>query len=542
MLFLSSYRHSLQIALRHTPKLTRSITQTAHTTLEVGNNLNRIKAVFQDKHGVFDKSNLVSKLISTQLKQSEGDSADVEPSSIRIGLIGAKNSLLNTILADPFASEQSWFEEFKNRGELRPTKSEPQGNRLVKYGEIFQKSKDRWELPTPFLNTESRNGLEFLEIDQFTESTANDGCHLYFSFNDELLNDSIRNWPVYSWRDINSVKLTQLRDNIDDVKLPKLTISEINSEIAEFAIELLRESPKNSTLYTKLTPFTNILDFIHQIDQLIIDKNLIIAKLYQSILKNVENQLQQNSLTLRDLELKDQRIVKYISQWSELTHHEFQHVFKPFVNQYERKQLPWWKLYLKADEVQHIIKKMFDTQLLNNSVKNYSYVKGQIDSFSSFPTKNVALTNSEKFDFSKDLSALPTSNSLSVIKTELIVKSASDLQKQALKLLLINFMGLQLPVVLVSIFGHTLYDFSVQSMAALGSLGLVLGFNNVSRKWVDLIETWKLEVFEKIRLAINEENQQLVSEWESRYEKEKEGVKAREELIESLRGELKKLM
>lgn len=506
---------SLKRSMRSVPQFRRFI-----GTGTVISNLNRVKTAFNDKDGLFDKIGLITSSLNKDLIETETDVATIEsPSNIRIGLIGSKSSLLNTILSDPFASNQDWFEEFKTR--------ENKSSTLTKYSDNFQRIDNVWGIPSPFLNPNKRKGLEFLEI---KDIDCNDGCHFYLSFEDNLLNDSIRNWSIYSWNDINSIDLKKLNlDEIDQINLPKLTINQINSEISEFAIELLRKSPKNSPIYTKLTEPSNILSFIKIIDNLIEKKDLINLNLFNSILNNIETQLIKNSLNLNELNEKNVQILKFINNWNELTHNEFQHKFKPFVNNYERKNLSWWKLYFKADEIKIILKKMFDTQLLNDSLKNYSYIKGQIDSFSSFPTSN------QKFEFNKELKSLPIENSLTKIKNELIENDASDLQLKAIKLIAINLCSIQFPIVLLSILGNNLYNFSNYSMIGLGSLGLVIGFNRVSKNWVKLIEDWKSDIFEKIRLSINDENKELINDWEIVYLKEQEKLKEREDIIKSLK-------
>lgn len=442
-------------------------------------NLQRCKNLFKDEHGLFGKIDLLVQ----QLRRPD--------TPIRVGIIGSKKTLLDTVLADPFATDQSWYDQLLERPK----------NVVLKYSNDFEISEKVYNIPAPVLST---HNLELIELENLGQ--YNDGCHLYLNF----ANSVDPKWPTYELQD-------------EDVEIPGT--NEINSKLAYEAISLLKESPLNSTTYTKLYNASNFPHFNNTLNKLLISES-VITKLYKSIVKNLQTQNIHYSMTLEELDFKDLRIKEYISQWSESAHREFQTSFQPFVTKFEAEQLAWWKLYYKNDDIETILINMLNSGFLNDSLKNFSYVKGQIDSFSSFSEKNE-----EKLE---KISSKLDQNALTQLKNQIIEEDLIPIQNKVIKLLVLNFVGLQLPVALVSAGGYFLYGFSFYSMFGLGSLGLVLGFNNISKKWLEIITQFKTNLFEKTRLGILKTNEQLYTHWSAKYDLEKTQILDRLQLIKSL--------
>jgi len=438
-------------------------------------NLQKVPKLFKDESGLFHKIDLLVQ----KLKYPN--------TPIKIGVLGSKKTFLNTLLADPFASDQSWYDSLLER--KNPSS--------FKYNGVTDIQGSNYNIPSPILEA---HNIEFLELN---ELNYKDGCHLYLNFGDPIE----PRWPTY-----------EFQDDLNEVP----SSNELNSEIAFEAVNLLKESPLNSTIYTNLYNSSNFPHFNESLAK-IINPEIVIAKLYKSIVKQLQLQNISNSLTLKDLELKDFKIKQYIAQWDESAHREFQTQFQPFVTQYESKNLAWWKLYYKNDDIEGILTHMLNTGFLNNSLKNFSYVKGQIDSFSSFRKDQLS-----------DISTELDQNALTQLKDQIITNELYPLQQTIIKQILINFVGLQLPVVLISAGGAFFYDFSLYSMGGLGSLGVVLGLNNVSKKWLSLITGFKASLFEKTRLAIMETNQQLYKHWDVKYNVERAQILERSDLIKTL--------
>lgn len=442
-------------------------------------NLQKIPQNFDNQLFVIDKS----ELLIQKLRHPE--------TPIRIGLLGSKRSFLNTILADPFASDQSWYDALLNR---------PDGS-LIKYSADYENFADCFMIPSPILET---HNIEFFEIKELNYS--DDKCHLYINFGEPI----DPKYPTYEFKDNENVEIPET--------------NEINSKLAYEAVNLLKESPLNSTTYTKLYNTSNFPSFHDSLAKLV-EPDFVISKLYSSIVKTLETQNVANSLTLKDIDAKDQAIRKFISQWDENAHFEFQKHFVPYINRFENEQLSWWKLYYKNDDIEAILTNMLNTGFLNDSLKNYSYVRGQIDSFTSYESRKVGSVPPEL-----------AQNPLTSLKNEVIENDLYPIQNSAIKTLLMNFLGLQFPVVLVSTGGYALYDFSLYSMFGLGLLGVVLGFSNVSKRWIKEFEQFKTMLFEKTRLAILDTNEHLYSCWETKYESEREQILKRLELIEKLKS------
>lgn len=467
--------------------------------LEIENplvHLERARSLFANEHGLFDKIDVISRTLRNP------------DTPIRVGLIGSSPSLLNTILADPFASDQSWHQALTERS--------TEVTNIIKFSPAFESSNNEYNIPSPFLKSLGKT-LEFVELSS-KDTAGNDGCHIYISFQANTP-FSLSKWPVYQVSDIAT-------EDVHDIVLSK---SEISSQVAYQAVKLLTESPKNATIYTDIYTRSNMTQFTKLLNKITNLEN-VIPRLYTSILKNLSEQNQTHSLTLDELNSRDAKVKKYISNWDQASHSEFQNVFKPYVVEYEKRELPWWKLYSRVDDIQGIFAHMLNLGLLNDSFKNYSYVKGQIDSFTSFQTGNV-------LDFD-DLKKLEQKNELSTLKRMVIQNDLVTLQNKAGKLLMTNFLGIQLPLLLLSIPGFVIYDFSLYSMAGLASLGAVVGFNNVSKNWLKLVDQFKQDLFEKVRLALLDVNKSLYDDWSAKYEEEKEMIMKRMRLIEALKNDL----
>ncbi|CCH46003.1 putative membrane protein [Wickerhamomyces ciferrii] len=434
-------------------------------------NLNKAKELFQDIDGVFSKIDLLQNLNSSK--------------PIRIGLVNPKKSFLNTILSDPFASDQSWYNQFQERSD----------SQLIKYNDEFQNLESQLEIPSPFLQNKN---LEFLEILNLEHHNFNDGCHLYLNFNPGLIN----NYKYPTW---------EIKDSTTDLLYP----NELNSNKALEATNLLTKSSLNASEYTKLYNESQFPEFLKTLDKLIEPKQ-IEKTLYQSILKNFQIQLNQKSLTFKELSEKDIKIQTLIKNWDESTHREFQLNFKPYITNFEKKNLDWWKLYYKNDDIETILTNMLNQNFLPNSIQQISYIQGQIDSFNSQTTSDL------------------NDNPLISIKQDIINNELIPIQNQVTRLLGFNFIGLQLPVGLVAISGWFWFGFEPYSMISLGSLGLVLGFNNISKKWLNIITNFKSQLFEKIRIAIGETNLKLYKNWELKYNFEKGKIEERIKLLKTL--------
>lgn len=457
-------------------------------------NLERARDLFADKHGLYSKI----ALLTERLKFPD--------TPIRVGLLGAKGSLLNSILADPFASNQSWYEQFQLRSH--------EDDVVVKFSHSFEQSGNVYNVPSPFL---SERNLEFVELKHL--SPAEDGCHCYITFQNGVPLDT-QNWPVYQYVDI---------PNNDLGNPPPLAQKEVCSEISQSAVDLLIESPQNATIYTKLYGESHISQFIKLISA-ISEPYTVISKLYNSVRKNMDEQNAVHSMTVDELSQRDGKIRKFISQWDEESHHELQTSFKAHVNEYEARQLPWWKLYYRADDIQAIFAEMLKDGILTDSLKNYSYVKGQIDSFTSFQLE-------EKPHFRSKLEALDH-NELTTLKRNVIQTDLLQLQNKAVKIIMTNVLTLQLPFVLLAIPGSIVYDFSTYSMVGLASLGIFMGFNRISREWLREVESFKQDLFEKTRLAILDVNRSLYEDWAFKYEEEKTLIYKRQQAIEALEEDL----
>lgn len=419
-------------------------------------------------------------------------------SPVKVGLLGSKPSFLNTIVADPFESNQDWFNEFVKR--------ERKENLTVKFGSDFKNNKLENEFTLPSTNLSElgkyKRNIEFIEINNTEKLEHN--FHFMISFSDNKFSSEYLNWPVYEFNDTDNLEV--------------LSMNEINSTESFSAIQLLISSPKNSSEYLNLISKSNF----SRVDELILKltkDDFYIKNLIKYIEKNIVHINKLQSLTLNDLNFKNEKILRNINNWNELTHNEFQSVLKPFYTEFEQKNITCWKLYYKLDVIDELLIKMLNKQFLNNSIENYIFMNGLIDSFN----LNTKPRNEAIFK-----------NEFNTLKNSIIDNDVPIMKKSIKSIFYKNFFGLQIPMLLVASCGYLLFDFSFYSMFGLGALGFVLGIKRISENLDKVLLDFNDTIFEKIRMEILNTNKKMVETWEVNLLNEKKFIERQNEILKKL--------
>ena len=121
---------------------------------------------------------------------------------------------------------------------------------------------------------------------------------------------------------------------------------------------------------------------------------------------------------------------------------------------------------------------------MNKSIENYNYLKGKI-----------SLVDAEVID-----------NPLLKLKNRVINKRiAEEIQPFVYRALATAFLYYQLPISLISFCGYQYFGYGANECIALTTLGLVLGFNQVSKIWTNFTEKWLNDLFEEIRICLGKE-------------------------------------
>ncbi|KAH3667539.1 hypothetical protein WICMUC_005326 [Wickerhamomyces mucosus] len=415
---------------------------------------------------------------------------------IRIGLIGSKPSLLNSLLIDPFESDLNWYHNHL----IKRSSNE---NNVIKYSSKFVDNSDSniFAIPSPFLLDKN---IEFLEINNNETIELNDNVSFYLTFNKTFQNLIQINYPNYLFKDENFPQNQYLNFN------------EINSNLYDELINSLQKSSENSIIYSKLYPYTNIKQFIENLNNFIEISDL---RLSESILLNLNLELNNNQ-SINQLNLKDIKIKSNLLNYSENLNHQFQQKFKSELSKFDRDYLNLWNLY----EINQSFKNFLfnDCKFLQNSIKQYSYIKGQID------------------DLDSQSSQL-NDNQLIQLSEEIVEKDLIELEKFGSNLILKNFLQLQLPIVIISSLGYFIFNYSSYSMIGLGLFGILLGLNNILQKWIKFVQIWLNDkILENFRIGILKNVNSLRELWDLKYNKEKHYIDERIKIIKTLQTFIEK--
>lgn len=96
------------------------------------------------------------------------------------------------------------------------------------------------------------------------------------------------------------------------------------------------------------------------------------------LLHNIKSQIKEQISTAAAPEEINDISNMEIARFTDLVNTELQDEFKPKTTKFFHKNLIWWKLYYKNDNVEYDIKDFFMNHFMNKSIENYNYLKGKI--------------------------------------------------------------------------------------------------------------------------------------------------------------------
>lgn len=201
------------------------------------------------------------------------------------------------------------------------------------------------------------------------------------------------------------------------------------------------------------------------------------------VLRLLESQLLARILANKP-ELPDSEADKLITEFRANAHLELQRHFEPATAAFFRRKLPWWKLYVKNDNVEYELKDFFMRNFMNRSIETYGYTRGQL----------VTALEAPNSTFENPLYTLRQS----VIDDRI----ATEIQSRVYTMLTQGLLFYQVPVSALAFAAYWHFDFSANSALALASLGWVVGFNHVSLQWTRLSKKWRQALFNDIRQCI----------------------------------------
>ncbi|ANB11280.1 hypothetical protein AWJ20_4084 [Sugiyamaella lignohabitans] len=479
--------------------------------------LQNLKTVFPNRNELYSRIDLVT-------------SSSPVP---KIGVIPFKSarddikSLTESLLADPLASNQDWFQAFRNRLLSKDV--------LIKWAPAFEyvgNNNSLIEYPVPFRTADdsTRQNTQILEVNSVSDSMEHlKDCHLHIfvttSVKDVLAMSPLpkTDYPsILVVDDARAVRLDQDQEPagaaISQTKFPSTVW--VSSKIALEAVDKLIESPSNSSIYLtkwKESRIATVEDIVfsslpvlngHLVDSVIATCQSIVEP---SLKSHAEQQAEKGI----------SETVQMREQWAQQAHRELQGTLSQSLETMQSSILAWWKLYYKVDDIYDTALTVIYRQFLPISKERLEYCLGRIDqqAIEIYGTAPSTSPPTEIFDAQNALAA-----------TE-----AVTLHDTGLKLLTTTIFGIQLPLTIIPLLGVYFYDYSMYAMASIIGLGVVVGFRYLQKGWLKATDQFNLAVKEKARLVLASSERLIWSSYESKVLEQQKLASHRQQLIENVR-------
>lgn len=477
--------------------------------------------------------------------------------SILVGIIyeaeavRQSSKFLESLLADPLAAgNEKWFRDVEARSK--------KDNNLVafkgaEHEELFlpgafERTVARFELPSPVLSADYRqsfseifpaaespaNNLVVLEINRDADvSKLTDVCHFFVYVTSEF-STLMDGMP----RHVQKKILLTVVDNGEFSPLSSESTAvtfdrtqevthhaiKINSKLSHHGInEFLQKDTAASSTYFDAVLNSNVLELAKFLLWFLRTENL-----RDWLFHVICTEIAANNLSdVRIKQVYDDLKLHAVAECSSGMHAELQQNLMPETTSFFRQKLRWWMLYWKNDNVEYMLKDYFSAHFMNRSIEGYNYVRGQL----------TARLQEQKYAVYSD--HLTVDNPLQAFKSKLINERLStEVQPMVYSSLVSALMYYQVPISVLSLFGYLWFGIQGESAFALGLLGWVLGFNQVSREWDAFTKKWLSDLFEEVRLVIGKGciDNGLLKELSTRYEEAKRLAEIKRQVLEELKA------
>ncbi|CAK9440447.1 uncharacterized protein LODBEIA_P45470 [Lodderomyces beijingensis] len=461
---------------------TRSVCK-EHETLTW--NLNNYQSTFPQDALVNGQISTLKKLLANRH----------HPQALKCGIIyeSAKirqqSKVVEVLLADPLASNnKTWFEKILHRdGRARYSFAEE---------ELVADRRD-FKVPSPILSgvyrsrygdlsDTSQNDIVLVEevdprnlgstVEEFTyfvyvtnrfESASSS---LPQAVRDRILVEVIDN-VEYSPASTESTPLT-----ID--KSLRTHVVKIDSEKAlEGILAFLKDDVKATDLFIDNMSSSNVYELFKIID-FYSRTNSALKWYLNGIIEDIQNKIKRDTANAAETSTQVQG---ELTNFIQFVNSELQYEFEPKTRRFIHKNLAWWKLYYKNDNVEYDLKDYFNVNFMPKSIEIYNFLRGKM-----MPNEKAV------------------HNPLLTLKNEVInQRVGTEVQPEVLLILSKAFVYYQLPISLLAGLAYQFFDFSANASVALFSLGWVVGFNYVSRNWIKFMDSWLHGLVETIRICLS---------------------------------------
>ncbi|KAK0626390.1 hypothetical protein B0T14DRAFT_424684 [Immersiella caudata] len=309
---------------------------------------------------------------------------------------------------------------------------------------------------------------------------------------------------------------------IDAEDLSGCPIVKVNLEAGEEGVELFRENVGNAMRYQALWSESNVGRIGDWLKSNIMPNENDATKppvrnLIQSLLQNASAKIQADEArglfkaVAGDI-LPDAvaRLNQGLSEWAQNAHEELQERLEMAFAGRSWRELGWWKLFWRADDVGMLSSEMLALRFLPDAEKSIIFLAGRVQEagvaaghptqplYSSPPPTTTTTTTTSTAVATQSEVKWPTH--ISFTRSYLQGKTVPALQALAQKLVLQSTGGAALTTALAGL--TYLSAFGAYESGAIAALGLVWSLRRLQLKWESARNFWEEEVREEGRKAI----------------------------------------
>ena len=391
--------------------------------------------------------------------------------------------IIEAILAEPLAAgNQEWLRDIAQRDRSK--------NATFRFSQEVNVDEETntFSIPSSVLSAEIRpvfseilgapeqlQDIELVELNELTES-----CVLELLVTDSVIVSGERANAVV----VDNSEYTKPSLQKSPVSFAKFTLSQntikLDSSLYLEAVEaFLKHDTKATDTFISGLQNSNIYELQKLLSwylRPLVTQRLLLNDIISRVEANnykVENDLPEHT----------------ISQFRTDAHAELQRDFEPNLAFFFKRKLPWWKLYLKNDNVEYELKDYFSKNFMNKTIEAYGYTRGRI--VTSLQNQN-GQNPTENFE-----------NPIYDLRQSVIEdRISAEIQPQVYARITQALLFYQVPISAIAFLAYWHFDFTANAALALTSLGIVVGFNHVSKHWTKLQKKWRQALYNDIRECI----------------------------------------
>ncbi|KAF5099916.1 hypothetical protein D0Z03_000919 [Geotrichum reessii] len=449
--------------------------------------------------------------------------------------------VLDAVLADPLASDLEWYDALTNRLLGKNTlvsyapnfdKNTITHNSLVEYGVNFS-------VPKAYAKADSTvqraDQIDIIEVNNYKDSQQHLwACHRHvYLCSDARMAYTKPLVDTYPHDLFLDVEPAHAGDRSSSIK-----VEIISSAAANQANSLLRASTANSSEYAKLLDQSHI-DLVFDS---IFGRDLTHseAEVLRTIISTCEAIVDKEEEVTFDISAESTTITKQRQKWSAEAHLELQTTFTNALKELAHSKIPWWKLYFKVDEVHQTASETLFYYFLPRTQDRFEYLLGRIDQFAEehhfppLPASTIVDTTAAAGTTSI-IKTEDISNMFKASRDDIISELAVDLHNTALRELLKNLVGVQLPLVVLPLLGVYFFDYSLYAAGSVITLGLAVGASRLQKAWLKATTHFTNSALDKAKLTIEQCEHGIWQRWEAQIKNQQSAAASRREIINNLK-------